>query len=308
MSCDSRKLIFWRCEVIILIYSFIAKSGPGMRVLCISFVIIFCSFACADRVICPAFQSTYILDDSTRIAYYSYVWKLDEATRQQYLGSLSTQTEADSGAVGAGPSSKMGEYFAYAAQYVPARDIVKKNKFGIIKYEPNWMKKLQLRTAPMENVLGPEKEEEISVDEGEFYASDFESLDSTLTVSATLGDSLLVNDSTTVGSQLASEEVPASLAEKKEQKYRFKYDPNDNFNADQDYYNKYFGVLLLDNTPDPVPQPVDSLNVSEEEILPDSLRQEKKGIKGLFKKKGAKKDDLAPPADPEEETKEEGGN
>lgn len=280
-----------------------------MRVLCVFVFAMILLTACTDRIICPAFQSTYILDDSTRMAYYSYAWKLDETTRQQYISSLSRtdSTQLDSGAVGnSGSRNGWTEYYAYAGRYVQPREVVRKSKYGIVKYEPYWMKNYKLKTAPMENVLGPPREETAPVDEGEFYASDFATNDS-LSIAST--DSLaLGTDSLTV----AVEEVPETVKKKKEQKYRFKYDPNDNFNADQDYYNKYFGVLLLDLTPDPEPVPADTLN-NAAEAVPDSLQNnQRKGLGGLFKKK--KKAD-EPPADettddqvPEEDGQnEEGG-
>ncbi|MEM9326543.1 MAG: hypothetical protein AAGA85_12845, partial [Bacteroidota bacterium] len=148
-----------------------------MRVLCIFVLTILLSSACRDKVVCPAFQSTYILDDSTRMAYYSYAWQLDDITRQQYIASLST-VDTTALAVGGAASGGMTEYFTYVEQYVPPAAKVRKNKYGMIKYEPYWLKTLRSRTAPMENVLGPEEEIVEPIDEGEFYASDFASDDS----------------------------------------------------------------------------------------------------------------------------------
>lgn len=284
-----------------------------MRVLCVFVVAVILLSACADRVICPAFQSTYILDDSTRIAYYSYAWKLNEGTRQQYIASLSSvdTTGVDSLGMGdAPPKNNWSEYYAYAGRYVQPREEVRKTKYGIVKREPTWLKKYKLRTAPMVNVYGPEREQAGPVDEGEFYASDFNLADSLGIVAS---DSLAL-DSTAV----AVKEVPSSVKKKKEQKYRFRYDPNDNFNAEQDYYNKYFGKLLIDNRPDPEPAPADTL--ANQTAVPDSLQNNgKKGLGGLFKKKKKKEEgdtdaESGPPAEespaeetPEEEDPEEGG-
>lgn len=284
-----------------------------MRVLCVFVFAMILLTACTDRIICPAYQSTYILDDSTRTAFYSYAWKLDEGTRQQYIASLSAvdTTQVDSIGMGdAPPKNNWSEYYAYAGRYVQPREEVRKTKYGIVKREPHWLKKYKLRTAPMVNVYGPERQQTGPVDEGEFYASDFDSSDSLGIVSS---DSLGL-DSTAV----ARQEVPSSVKQKKEQKYRFRYDPDDNFNAEQDYYNKYFGKLLVDNRPDPKPAPVDTL--ANQTAVPDSLQTEKNGLRGLFKKKKKKQNEedsesqVDPPAEGvpaeennEEEDPEEGG-
>lgn len=277
-----------------------------MRVLCVFVFAVILLTACTDRVICPAFQSAYILDDSTRTAFYSYAWKLDESTRQQYIASLSSADTIQTDSLGRGdaPSkNNWSEYYAYAGRYVQPREEVRKTKYGIVKREPHWLKKYKLRSAPMVNVYGPEREQSGPVDEGEFYASDFNAEDSLGIVSS---DSLAL-DSTAVVAK-----VPESVQKKSEQKYRFRYDPKDNFNAEQDYYNKYFGKLLLDNRPDPQPAPVDSL--ANQTAVPDSLKTDnKKGLGGLFKKKKKKRNDdpaaeETPPVegDPAEETPEEG--
>ncbi|MEM9326121.1 MAG: hypothetical protein AAGA85_10715, partial [Bacteroidota bacterium] len=102
----------------------------------------------------------------------------------------------------------------------------------------------------------------------------------------------------------------AAPAEPQGPKYRFRYDPEDNFNVEQDYYNKYYGILLLDLTPPPSEAPVDSLAAGE--VLPDSLAGKQgfmSGLKGLFKKKDKEVSDEALDEflgeDPEETTLEE---
>ncbi len=252
-----------------------------MRVLCVFVFAMILLTACTDRIVCPAFQSTYILDDSTRMAYYSYAWKLDEGTRQQYIASLSSVDTTLTDSVGMGdapPKNNWSEYYAYAGRYVQPREEVRKTKYGIVKREPTWLKSYKLRTAPMVNVYGPERDQTGPVDEGEFFASDFASEDS-------LG--IVSSDSLALDSTAVAVEVPSSVQQKKEQKYRFRYDPNDNFNAEQDYYNKYFGQLLLDNRPDPQPAPADT--TANASAVPDSvLTESKKGLGGLFKKKKKK--------------------
>lgn len=266
-----------------------------MRASIVVFLFILTLGSCRDKVICPAFQSTYILDDSTRYAYYSYVWKLDDEARQQYFGSLKATTDSlasDSG-VFTTETDKMMPYYAYAEQIVPPLDPVQKTKFGIVKYEPFWLKNYKLRTAPMENIRGPEPEEEKIVDEGEFIASDFQT-------DSIRGDSTVqtISDSTLVGGRIIAE----TARKKKERKYLYRYREDDDFNVEQEYYNKYFGEKLVDNRPPPP-------EVEEDEL--DSLSTEKRSfldfIKDLFSKKEVSTDstsveelgaDFLPPSQP----------
>ncbi len=259
-----------------------------MRYVCVFVLMMLLASACRDKIICAAFQSTYILDDSTRTAYFSYVWQLDDATRDQYIASLdsSSSSTPDSGAVVAGDQGLgWGEYYAYAGDYQPTRHNVRKTKYGIVKYEPYWLKNYNMKTSPMENVLGPEKPlttpEEPQPEQ--LIAGAETELDSAAVAPVAMDSTGFASDSVAVASAEDVEEEP----KKKEQRYRFRYDPKDNFNVEQDYYNKYFGVLLLDLTPEPEEQPSDSLaNISNGEVVPDSLAtKEKKGLKGLFKKK-----------------------
>ena len=229
-------------------------------------VSLFVLFSCQDKVICPAFQSTYILDDSTRNAYYSYVWQLDEVTRAKYFAE-SANTGGDSLGVVAQPKT---DYYAYAGEKVVPWRVRKRTKYGIVKYEPYWLKKYRMRTAPMENIFAPEPLET------NFVASDFSD-------SLTL-DSLSIAsvDSASLDS-LVKEPVALAKEEKDEVRYRFKYDPNDNFNVEQEYYNKYFGEQFIDKRPkiEPAIQQIDSVSTD----FPDSFQTKEPFFKGLFKKK-----------------------
>ncbi|WP_424964237.1 hypothetical protein [Ekhidna sp.] len=255
--------------------------------------------SCQDKVICSAYQSTYILDDSTRNAYFSYVWQLDENTRSQFLAEQRGEDPDDSLGVVAQPKT---DYYAYAGEKVVPWRIQNRTKYGIIK--PAWkpIKKYQMRTAPMENVLAPEP---IS---NEFVASDF-------------ADSLGVDSLSVAMDSLALDSAanqPVAVAEEEEKKDRFLYgyDPADNFNVEQLYYNKYFAERLVDNRP-PKPKPVAADSLSGN--TPDSLQTKEPFFKGLFKKK--KKDNVEETEEgslPEEtveepsegttEEEEEGGN
>lgn len=240
-------------------------------------VSLFVLMACQDKVICPAFQSTYILDDSTRNAYYSYVWQLDETTRTQFLASSqATETDSlgiDSMTVASAPQT---DYYAYAGEKVVPWRVRGRTKYGIVKYEPYWLKKYRMRTAPMENVFAPKKEEAAP-------AVNF--------VATSISDSLSIDSlSIAAADSLVRFEV-AKVEEEKGPKYLYGYDPADNFNVEQEYYNKHFGQRLIDSRPQQKPVAlsiVDSLSVAEET---DSLKS--KGLKGLFKKKKNQSDSVA---------------
>ncbi len=251
--------------------------------------------SCQDKVICPAFQSTYILDDSTRNAYFSYVWQLDENTRTQFLAKQQGTSPDDTLGVVTQPKT---DYYAYAGEKnVPWR-IQKKSKYGIIQQPIRPIKNYQMRTAPMENVLAPEP---ISND---FVASDF---------SDSLGiDSLSVAIDSMALDSIAAEPVVA----KEETKYLYGYDPSDNFNVEQVYYNKYYSEKFIDNRPKPQPKPV-ALDSLGNPIVLDSVQTKEPFFKGLFKKKKkpASEDpteETTPPVDEgtteESESEENGGN
>lgn len=109
---------------------------PIWFVLCV----VFC--ACKDNVICPAFQSTYILNDSIRMAKYSLF--LNDSTPKYASAS-------------------------------------RKNKYGIEREMSMFRKNYELKTAPKVNVLGePEVDPffDHTDQEGEFLASDFVDTDS----------------------------------------------------------------------------------------------------------------------------------
>jgi hypothetical protein len=191
--------------------------------------------SCKDKVICPAFQSTYILDDSTRIAYFSYVWKLDKDTRETYFASLNTVDSSSGNYTNAGNEAIM-PYYAHAANYVQRPETVNKTKYGIVKYEPMWLKNYNLKSVPMENVLSPDKPKPASIIAGspsEMIVADSISTDST---------SLAIFDSASLVSPVATKEKPKPV-------YLYNYDPNNGNNVEQEYYNKYFGKLLVSKKP-----------------------------------------------------------
>ena len=235
----------------------------------VTVVLCFCTFiSCQDKVICPAFQSTYILDDSTRNAYFSYVWQLDEGTRSQFLAKQGGATGSeDSLSVGTVAQPKT-DYYAYAGEKVVPWRIPKRTKYGIVKEVFYPVKNYRLRTAPMENVLAPEP---VS---NEFVASDFT-------------DSLAVDTATLVSTDSLTQEPVAAVTEDEEEEVRFLYgyQPDDIFNVEQYYYNKYFSDQLIDNRPKPEPQPLVADTLATDSLASDSTGAKEPFFKGLFKKK-----------------------
>ncbi|MFY0625150.1 MAG: hypothetical protein JXR07_02565 [Reichenbachiella sp.] len=186
-------------------------------------------YGCKDNVVCPAFQSTYILNDSIRMARYSLF--LNDSTPK----------------------------FAMASR---------RTKNGVNKKTNLFIKNYEMMTAPKKNVLGPPEKDPLYYHEPEpeFLASDFAGSDS------------LGMDSVRVVPEFA-------VTEDDGPKYKYRYHPNNSYNQEQEYYNKYFGELFLDNRPPPptpeelAAQLVDDLHSEED----STVVEEKK--KGLFKKK-----------------------
>ncbi len=234
-----------------------------MRHFLITIITLMTLSSCVDRVICPAFQSTYILDDSSRMAFYSPLWKIEKEERLKYLAEQKSQVTSDSVGAVVASVGKGTDYFAHVEPYVVSTRDVKKTKFGIVKYEPYWLKNYGLRTAPMENVLAPlPMEVPKPVDQGEFLASDFsDSLTDSTAIAVALVD---IPSDTFEIPKLAVVEPPKP---KNEIKYRYRYDPNDKLlNVEQAYYNKYFGEQLYAYVPiKEKPAPSAILNASNDE-------------------------------------------
>lgn len=266
---------------------------------------------CRDKIICPAFQSTYILDDSVRTVYYSYLWKLDKDTRAKYLEA---RRAADTLNTTLAPT-RQSDYYAYLDKYIVPPKEVEKTKYGIVKYEPYWMKNYQQRISPKENVLAPPPplpvEETPYADVGVIVSTDFSdstklSLDSAA-VAVTKPDSL--QDKFVLPTLARA----APKKEKAPVKYFYRYDPKDSLlNVDQEYYNKYFGQLLVDNrrARKEVSQPVQTQpEPVEEEVQTDSTAAQGPGIRinfGKKEKKGAVEETLPEDTGAGEATEEEG--
>jgi len=285
-----------------------------MRRLCYALFVVLLLASCRDKVICPAFQSTYILDDQVRDTYFSYAWYLGEEERNAEVTAQSSAVSSNSASVdslgSAGsdqlsilPPDSLGamvastdksagiDYFAYTADYkVPPRQ-PKRTKYGIVKRTPlipNFVRNIQLKTSPRENVLLPPEatveEEEIAPEDVPADSAAIAPLDSTATVA--VQDSLGVSqppDSTAISSV-------DEAAEKKKAWEQFKYgfNPLDSMQPDQRYYFERYGWLLQNAAPKE--EPVDSTQMQSnglDSIGADSTSQ-RKGLKGLFKKKGDK--------------------
>ncbi|MEO1253711.1 MAG: hypothetical protein AAFY41_02320 [Bacteroidota bacterium] len=202
------------------------------------------------------------MDDSTRQAYFSYVWQLDENTRTQFLANQKNQNPEDSLGDVAQPKT---DYYAYAGEKVVPWRLQKRTKYGMIKKVPYPIKKYRLRTAPMENVLAPEP---VS---NNFVASEFSD-------SLRLDSLSVALDSTTIDS-LATKTAVAE----EETKFLYDYNPSDKFNVEQEYYNKYFAYKFIDNRPKA--EPKTSLPDSLSTAPTDSAMVKEPFLKGLFKKK-----------------------
>ncbi|MEM6642915.1 MAG: hypothetical protein AAF616_08050 [Bacteroidota bacterium] len=223
--------------------------------------------ACQDKVICPAFQSTYILDDSTRNAYFSYVWQLDESTRTQFLSSNSdsSQLNVDSAITSPG-NPPLGEYYAFVeANYVPWRT-PERTKYGIVRPVFMPLKKYRMRTAPMENIFGPDRKSPLENQVAEMDSVTKDSL------------SLAASDTLRVQPAAEESEQPTFL---------YGYNPSDKFNVEQLYYNKYFSYRFIDNRPK-------APKVAADTAVADSVQAKTpffQKVKNLFKRKEKPTDD-----------------
>lgn len=274
--------------------------------LSVLFIVIILISGCRDKVVCPAFQSTYILDDSVRLIYYSYLWKLDKEERSTYLARQRTNPNdtLETPAL----QAPQTDYYAYLEPYVVSPNEVRKSKYGIVKYEPYWLKNYQLRTAPMENILAPPaipQPDTSAVDIGDFVASDFSD---TLKIADDSLSLALNAESDTSDFVYPSLVIPPPPKPKKETVFLYRYDPEDEtLNVEQQYYNKHFGHLLYTTREVPVEQP----QVSEPAIQTDTTAVTAGGLKGLFQGK-RKKDEpqQAPVIDevvPDEDTVDDSG-
>ena len=262
-----------------------------MRQLCYAMFMILFLASCRDRVICAAFQSTYILDDSVRNAYFSYAWYLGDERNTaptaapeilplDSLGDMVASTDQSAGI----------DYFAYTADYkVPPR-MPKRTKYGIVKQTPvipNLVKNIQLRSSPKENVYSPPTvaKEEIVPDPILTDSSALAPLDSTAFIASE--DSLNVDqpsDSLAVASTPTDEEKRKDWVQ-----FRYGFNPIDGMQPDQEYYFRRYGWLLQNAAPKE--EPIDTTPIiptNKVDSLSSDSTSNQKGLKGLFKKKSKK--------------------
>lgn len=215
--------------------------------------------SCQSNVICPAFQSTYILDDSVREAHFSYVWQLDEFTRDEFLNREQPDNTDTTNIYITKVEQPKVDYYAYAEEHsvVPWRE-VNKTKYGMIKNVFYPIKKYRLRTSPMKNVYAPEElSNEITSDE--------------------LYDSLIA-DTLNLTSQQG---IATTDTEADEVDFLYQFRPDDNFNVEQQYYLKYFGDRLIANREPPKPL-LDSLGNPVIQNNIDSLASKKPFFQRIF--------------------------
>lgn len=262
-----------------------------MRQLGCSLFVALVLVSCRDRVICPAFQSTYILDDSVRNAYFSYAWYLNPEERNTKPSLEPEILPPDSlGAIVASTGQNADiDYVAYTTEYKILPRRTKKTKYGIIKRTPiipNLVTNLQLKTVPMENVLTPSElqkdEESIPVPAD---SSVLASLSATTTIAVQDSSSVSLPDSTTM---VTTNEVE----EKKKDWIQFKYgfNPLSRMQPDQAYYFKRYGWLLQNTAPRE--KPADTLQLqtnSVDSLSSDSTIVQVKGLKDRFEKKNKRK-------------------
>ena len=249
--------------------------------LCYVLLVLLLASSCRDKVICSAFQSTYILDDSVRATYFSYMWYLDEDERTNTAVTADVaQNSTDSLGVTVASAESGGgvDYIAYTAQYRVPPQQTYKNKNGIVRKNPiipNIIRNLQLRTTPKENILTPpdawKPEDEIQQEsttplDTTYYAS----VDSTASVSAL--DSLNTTepiDSLDAG--LSDEQ----LARQEWEQFKYGFNPLDSMQPDQEYYFKKYGYLLLNKPPE-------EQSPESNEVTQESDSTGGKGLKGFF--------------------------
>jgi len=251
-----------------------------MRQLCCAFLILILAVSCRDKVICPTFQSTFILDDSVRTTYFSYLWYLDEDERRQHLethAQVAPKDTLNTLVASADDSATPVDYFAYTADYKAPLQRTSKTKFGIIKRPivlSTLIRNIQMKTGPRQNVLTPPQPEAME--------EDVPSVDSTAVAADSLqtlpsrSDSLQT-DSTSV---VAAAKADSTQKEEDWERFRYEFEPRPGMHPDQDFYYKKYGWLLQNARPEP-----DTTQATQ----PDSLMADstaKKGfLGGLFKPK-----------------------
>lgn len=291
-------------------------------------LVIFLLSACRSNMMCPAYQSTYILDMYKKRSTYDMKERTYYTTHLLY-DSVSVATPED---------SLRRMQFSHFIDSMPfSRFNVRKNKNGrvtrvkvakndinreaykrrkdlIAEYDylpgfnkAHWIRKNDdQRLIKMEDqFIPPEDTTEQVVDEGFFVEQDFVGNDS-LAIATT--DSL-GTDSLAVPQEVA--EIPEGPTER----YRFGYEfKNNKFNEDQDYYNKEFGHLFVYKVQPPPPPPEEA--EAEETVESDSTSVKKKGFMSRFGKKKKKKkgeeegveEEVIPEEDPTEEEETGNGN
>ncbi len=257
------------------------NAGSSMRQWCYAALGLLLLTGCQYKVICPTFQSTFILDDSVRTTYFSYLWYLEDGERDEYLLSKSKIPPTDSaGVLVASASEDPIDYFSYTEEYKVNPYQPKKNKFGMIKRAPYPIRLWQLKKSPMQNVLTPPGAGIPEPDTRDDY------LDSLIAIS----DSAMVD---------SLNQVMAKREEQQNQRALFLYDFDDyqwDMQPDQKLYFDKFGYLLQNTVPEP--QLIDS----SDSIAIDSATTKKPFFKGrfrdtfknLFKKKDKTTPDEAP--------------
>ena len=282
---------------------------PQMKFVKVSFIVLVAILlnACRSNVICPAYQSTYILDMYKKRSTFAMKERTYYTTHLLYDSVQMTTSE----------DSLRRQQFSHFIDSVPfSRFDVRKNKNGRVTrvkvakndinreaykrrkdlvsefdYLPgfdkaHWYRKHndQQTIKREDQFIAPFDSSELVVDEGFFVAEDFagDSLGVSISANLSVSDSLS-SDSLATEQTLATAEEPRVT-----ERYRFGYEyGNNKFNEDQDYYNKEFGHLLVMKV-QPPPPVEEEFTASETES--DTTAVKKKGFFGKFKKKKSEED------------------
>ncbi|WP_147407526.1 hypothetical protein [Reichenbachiella sp. MSK19-1] len=160
-------------------------------------------------------------------------------------------------------SLRMMRYSMFLNDTTPKMAVAsRRTKYGVNKKSSLFRKNYDLMTAPKVNEIRRlEVDSLYTEDEGDFMVADF-----------------VDQDSVGVDSVSAAP-ILAAVDKKEEVRYKYKYDLENDYNQDQEYYNKYYGELFIDTRP----LPSERVEPVEPDIAADSLGTEEK--KGLFRRK-----------------------
>ena len=215
------------------------------RVICLFGLCAICLFGCYRKV-CPAYASAFILNDTLRHQLYS-PFGYDSMPRP-FVGVRKTKNHL--------VAKRSDRRKSRSLQTLVAK--------RIYAGPPKLSKDLDEPTEPVADTLVDLKPvpDTLTVEE-ESLPKELTEDDDVLPSVVVQADSLAETVEDTPIDTLGPEDL-----------YRYGYDPADNFNVDQVFYNKHFGHLFLKNAP---PEEVDTTAVLEEEefdVVPEAYDEQ----------------------------------